>query len=79
MATLDRSEGTVTSCAYDLDSLRAAAAHSDGEHMGVGIRVSRENSPSTDPIGSDQSVWITLVLENNVWKVDNADPAHLLF
>jgi hypothetical protein len=79
MASLDQSEGTVISCHYDLDSLRAGAAHSDGQHMGVGIGVSRENSPSTGPNGSDTSVSITLVHENNVWKVDNADPAHILF
>jgi hypothetical protein len=79
VTSLDQSEGSVPQCGIDLDTLRAAAAHSDGEHMGVGLLVSRENWTSTDPNGSAKSLWITLVLENNVWKVDNADPAHLLF
>jgi hypothetical protein len=79
VTALDRSEGSVTHCGIDLDTLRAAAAHRDGEHMGVGLLVSRENWTRTDPNGSDKSVWITLVLENNAWKVDNADPSHILF
>jgi hypothetical protein len=78
VATLDQSEGTVTTCGVDLDSLRSAAAHSDGERMDVQVFVFRGNSPSTGPNLREKSVMIMLVFENNAWKVDNADPAHIL-
>ena len=48
LATLDRSQGIVTSCDIDLDTLRAAAAHSNGARMDVYIYVSRGNSASND-------------------------------
>ena len=79
VTTLDRSEGIVTSCVIDSDSLRAAAMHSDGKRMYVGIWVFRGNNTSNDPAWSDKSVNITLVHENNAWKVDDADPTHMLF
>jgi hypothetical protein len=78
VATLDQSEGSVTTCGVDLDSLRAAAAHSDGERMDVQVFVFRGSSPRTDPNLREKSVMIMLVFENNAWKVDNADPAHIL-
>lgn len=79
LATLDKSEGFVTSCPIDLDTLRAAAAHSDGERMDVQVYVSRGNNISNDPNWSDKSVTITLVFENSAWKVDDAEPTHILF
>ena len=78
-ATLDRSDGIVNSCALDADSLRAAAVHSDGKRMDVGIGVSRGNSTRNDPNWHAASVTIKLVLENDAWKVDDAYPAHILF
>jgi hypothetical protein len=79
LATLDRSQGVVTSCVIDFDTLRAAAAHSDGKRMVVYIGVLRGNTTSNAPNWSDESVMLTLVFENNAWKVDDADPAHILF
>ncbi|HEY1389128.1 MAG TPA: hypothetical protein VGF38_11340 [Ktedonobacterales bacterium] len=79
LAALDSSEGIVTSCVIDLDTLRAAAAHSDGKRMDVYIGVLRGNNTSNDPNWTDKSVMLTLVFENNAWKVDDADPAHILF
>ncbi len=83
LATLDRSQGIVTSCVIDLDTLRAAAAHSDGKRMDVYIGVLRGNNSGNnandDPNWTDMSVRIMLVFENNAWKVDDADPAHILF
>ncbi|HEX5439950.1 MAG TPA: hypothetical protein VFW76_03635, partial [Ktedonobacterales bacterium] len=70
LATLDRSQGIVTSCGIDLDTLRAAAAHSDGKRMDVYIGVVRGNTTSNDPYWSGESVRIMLVFENNAWKVD---------
>ena len=77
-ATLDRSEGIVNSCAADSDSLRAAATHSDGKRMDVGVQVFRGNGTSNDPKWHDASVTIKLVLEDNAWKVDDAYPADVL-
>jgi hypothetical protein len=83
LATQDRSQGIVTSCVIDLDTLRAAAAHSDGKRMDVYIGVLRGNNSgnntSDDPNWSDKSVMLTLVFENNAWKVDNAEPTLILF
>ena len=77
---LDRSAGIVTSCVIDSDSLRAAATHSDGRRMYyVGIWVLRGNSTNNDPAWSGTSVNITLVHENNAWKVDDADPTQIFF
>ncbi|HEY7341857.1 MAG TPA: hypothetical protein VH591_13325 [Ktedonobacterales bacterium] len=77
LATLDRSQGIVTSCVIDLDTLRAAAAHSDGKRMDVYIGVLRGNNTSNDPNWGDTSVRITLVFENDAWKVYDAVPAIL--
>jgi hypothetical protein len=79
LAILDSSQGIVTSCSIDLDTLRAAAAHSTGERMDVYVYVSRGNSTSNDPNQGGDSVRITLVFENDAWKVDAADPTHILF
>ena len=79
LATLDRSQGIVTSCVIDLDTLRASAAHSDGKRMDVYLGVVRGNSTSNDPNQGGDSVMLTLVFENNAWKVDAADPTHMLF
>lgn len=79
LATLDRSQGIVTSCVIDLDTLRAAAAHSDGKRMDVYLGVFRGNNTSDDPGLSNTSVMLTLVFENNAWKVDAADPTRVLF
>jgi hypothetical protein len=79
LATLDRSAGIVTSCVIDLDTLRAAAAHSNGERMDVQVYVSRGNNTSNDPHWSGGSVMLSLVFENNAWKVDDARPTHILF
>ena len=79
LAILDRSQGIVTSCVVDLDTLRAAAAHSDGKRMDVYLGVSRGNNTSDDPNRSDMSVMLTLVFENNAWKVDDTKPTHILF
>lgn len=76
---LDRSKGIVTSCVIDSDSLRAAATHSDGTRIYyVGIWVLRGNSATNDR-ASGPSVDLTLVHENNAWKVDKADPTQILF
>jgi hypothetical protein len=77
-ATLDGSDGIVNSCAADSDSLRAAATHSDGKCMDVGVRVFRGNGTSNDPKWHDASVTIKLVLEDNAWKVEDAYPADIL-
>ena len=79
LATLDSSQGIVTSCGIDLDTLRAAAAHSDGKRMVVYIGVLRGKNTSDDPSWGNMSVMITLVFENNAWKVDDAGPPHILF
>lgn len=79
LVTLDRSKGFVTSCPIDTDTLRAAAAHSDGKHMGVYVYVFRGNSTSNNPNWAGESVMLTLVFENNAWKVDNVDPSYILF
>ena len=78
LATLDSSQGIVTSCGIDLDTLRAAAAHSNGERMDVYVYVFRGNSTSNDPNRGD-SVRITLVFENDAWKVDDTEPTGILF
>lgn len=79
LATLDSSRGIVTSCGIDLDTLRAAAAHSNGERMDVYVYVLRGNSTSNDPNQGGDSVRITLVFENDSWKVDDANPTGILF
>lgn len=79
LATLDRSQGTVTSCVFDMDWLRDEAVDSDGKRMDVYVWVFRGNNTINDPNWSDKSVKITLVFENNAWKVDNADPTLILF
>jgi hypothetical protein len=79
LATLDRSQGIVTSCVIDLDTLRAAAAHSDGKRMDVYLGVFRGNNTSDDPGLSNTSVMLTLVFENNAWKVDDTKPTRVLF
>jgi hypothetical protein len=77
-ATLDRSGGIVNSCTIDSDTLRATATHSDGKRMDVWIWVSRGNSTHNAPNWYGTSVRITLINENNAWKVDDADPAQIL-
>ncbi len=79
LATLDSSRGIVTSCGIDLDTLRAAAAHSNGEPMDVYVYVLRGNSTSNDPNQGGDSVRITLVFENDSWKVDDTNPTGILF
>ncbi|HKW23379.1 MAG TPA: hypothetical protein VJO13_18500 [Ktedonobacterales bacterium] len=79
LAVLDRSEGTVTSCVIDMDWLRDKAVDSDGKRMDVYVWVFRGNNSINDPNWSDKSVTITLVFENNAWKVDDAKPTHMLF
>lgn len=78
VAALDRGAGVVTSCTIDLDTLRSAAVHSEGERMDVYVWVSRGNSTSNDTNPGD-SVKIRLVFENDAWKVDDTDPAQILF
>ncbi|HEU4783771.1 MAG TPA: hypothetical protein VFS83_10555 [Ktedonobacterales bacterium] len=79
VAILDQSEGSVTSCGIDLDTLRAAAAHSNGERMDVYVYVLRGNSTSNDPNQGGDSVRIMLVFENDSWKVDDTVPTGILF
>lgn len=79
-AALDRSLGIFTSCVVDSDSLRAAAMHSDGKRIYyVRVWVFRGNRTSNDPTWGGDPVDITLVHENNAWKVDDAGPTHILF
>lgn len=79
VATLDSSEGIVTSCGIDLDTLRAAAAHSNGERMDVYVYVLRGNSTSNGLNQGGDSVRITLVFENDSWKMDDTEPTGILF
>ena len=79
VAALDSSQGIVTSCGIDLDTLRAAAAHSNGERMDVYVYVFRGNSTSNDPNLGGNSLRIMLVFENDSWKVDDTEPTGILF
>lgn len=79
MAMLDQSQGSVTSCGIDLDTLRATATHSDGKRMDVQVYVSRGNNTSNSPNWNGTAVMLALVFENNVWKVDAAEPTNTLF
>jgi hypothetical protein len=47
--------------------------------MDVYLGVFRGNNTSDDPGLSNTSVMLTLVFENNAWKVDAADPTRVLF
>lgn len=78
VATLDRSQGTVTSCVIDMDWLRDEAVDSEGNRMDIYVWVFRGNNSINDPNWSDKSVKITLVFENNAWKVDAVDPTGVL-
>ena len=79
VAALDNSQGIVISCGIDLDTLRSSATHSNGERMDVYVYVLHGNSISNDPNQGDASVRITLVFENNAWKVDDTEPTGILF
>lgn len=79
VAILDQSQGSVTSCGIDLDTLRATAAHSDGERMDVYVYVSRGNSTSNGLNQGGASVRIMLVFENDAWKMDDTEPKGILF
>src|SRR5690348_6518185 len=81
MAILDQTQGSVTSCGIDLDTLRASATHSDGERMDVQVYVSRGNtiSDSNSPSWNGTAVMLALVFENDSWKVDAVDPTRVLF
>jgi hypothetical protein len=47
--------------------------------MDVYLGVFRGNNTSDDPGLSNTSVMLTLVFENNAWKVDDTKPTHMLF
>jgi len=47
--------------------------------MDVYVYVSRGNSTSNDPNQGGDSVRITLVFENDAWKVDDTEPTGILF
>lgn len=81
MTMLDQTQGSVTSCGIDLDTLRASATHSDGERMDVQVYVSRGNiiSDSNSPSWNGTAVMLALVFENDSWKVDAAEPTRILF
>lgn len=79
VAALDSSQGIVISCDIDLDTLRSAAVHSNGERMDVYVYVLRGNSTSNGPNQLGVSVRITLVFENNAWKMHDTEPTGILF
>lgn len=79
VAALDSSQGIVISCDIDLDTLRSEAVHSNGERMDIFVYVLRGKSTSNDPNQLGDSVRITLVFENNAWKVHDTEPTGILF